>query len=68
MLLRNPVRAQLIITGIIPVLFLTIMSYIGFGFLNYFGHSKKGPINNIFLNFIAPFEGNHKDHHVKKKK
>lgn len=59
--------SSLILTGIIPVLFLTVMSYIGFGILNYFGHSKTGPINNVFINMIAPFEGNHRDHHAKKK-
>ena len=43
-------------------------SYIGFGLLNYFGHDKNGPINNILINLFAPFEGNHRDHHEKSKK
>lgn len=40
-----------------------ILSYLGFGLLNYFGHDAKGPANKIWINLIAPFEGNHKDHH-----
>jgi len=40
-----------------------LLSYIGFGALNLWGHNAEGPINNIWLNFIAPWEGNHKDHH-----
>lgn len=59
---------SMIATGFIPVLYLTIMSYIGFGLLNYYGHNNTGPVNRFWLNLIAPFEGNHKDHHAKKKK
>ena len=39
------------------------LAYFGFGALNFWGHDRKGPINNIWVNLIAPFEGNHKDHH-----
>ena len=45
-----------------------VYSYIGFGMLNYIGHSQQGPINNLLINLFAPFEGNHKDHHEKSKK
>lgn len=40
-----------------------LLSYIGFGALNLWGHDNNGPINNVWVNLIAPFEGNHKDHH-----
>ena len=40
-----------------------ILAYLGFGILNLWGHDEKGPINCIWINLIAPFEGNHKDHH-----
>lgn len=40
-----------------------LLAYLGFGILNLLGHDNTGPINNIWINFIAPFEGNHKDHH-----
>ena len=39
------------------------LSYVGFGILNFFGHDEKGPANRFLINLIAPFEGNHKDHH-----
>ena len=42
---------------------LVVLSYLGFGILNLFGHDLKGPINNLWINLIAPLEGNHKDHH-----
>ena len=42
---------------------LFILSYVGFGVLNLYGHTDKGPTNNFLINLIAPFEGNHKDHH-----
>jgi len=42
---------------------LLVLSYLGFGILNLFGHDLKGPVNNLWINLIAPFEGNHKDHH-----
>jgi stearoyl-CoA desaturase (delta-9 desaturase) len=38
-------------------------SYIGYGVLNTFGHDLKGPVNKIWINLIAPFEGQHRDHH-----
>lgn len=40
-----------------------IFSYFGFGMINYFGHREGKPTNCWWLNFIAPFEGNHKSHH-----
>ena len=42
---------------------LFILSYMGFGILNLYGHNASGPANNLLINLIAPFEGNHKDHH-----
>ena len=42
---------------------LVVLSYLGFGILNLFGHNLQGPINNLWINLIAPLEGNHKDHH-----
>lgn len=42
---------------------LFVLSYVGFGILNFYGHDAKGPANRFFINLIAPFEGNHKDHH-----
>ena len=42
---------------------LIILSYVGFGILNFFGHDAKGPANNFLINLIAPFEGSHRDHH-----
>ena len=42
---------------------LYVLSYVGFGILNLYGHNAKGPANNFLINLIAPFEGNHKDHH-----
>ena len=42
---------------------LLALSYLGFGILNLFGHNLQGPVNNIWINLIAPLEGNHKDHH-----
>ena len=40
-----------------------ILSYMGFGVLNLFGHDANGPKNNFLINLIAPFEGNHREHH-----
>ena len=42
---------------------LFLLAYLGFGILNFFGHDAKGPANRFLINMIAPFEGNHKDHH-----
>ena len=42
---------------------LFILSYVGFGVLNLYGHDANGPANRFLINLIAPFEGNHKDHH-----
>lgn len=49
--------------GVIINSMLIGLSYLGFGILNLFGHNLHGPINNIWINLIAPLEGNHKDHH-----
>lgn len=49
--------------AIIVNFMLVILSYLGFGILNLFGHDLKGPVNNFWINLIAPLEGNHKDHH-----
>jgi stearoyl-CoA desaturase (delta-9 desaturase) len=43
-----------------------VLSYMSFGMLNLFGHNKKGPINSLWINFFAPFEGMHHDHHKKR--
>ena len=48
----------LIVLGIIYLL-----AYLGFGALNLWGHDEEGPVNNPWINLIAPYEGNHKDHH-----
>lgn len=49
--------------AVIINLMLFVLSYIGFGILNFYGHNANGPANNSLINLIAPFEGNHKDHH-----
>ena len=49
--------------AIIINLMLFVLAYLGFGILNFFGHDARGPANRLFINLIAPFEGNHKDHH-----
>lgn len=41
-----------------------LLAYLGFGILNLWGHDANGPINNLWINLIAPLEGNHKDHHT----
>jgi hypothetical protein len=46
---------------ILSIIFL--LAYLGFGVLNLFGHDAEGPANRLWVNVIAPFEGNHKDHH-----
>ncbi|MEL0015249.1 MAG: fatty acid desaturase [Rhodospirillales bacterium] len=51
------------VNAIIINAMLIILSYMGFGILNFYGHDAKGPANNFLINLIAPFEGNHKDHH-----
>ena len=43
-------------------------SYIGYGVLNTFGHDLEGPVNSLWINAIAPFEGNHEDHHIESKR
>lgn len=40
-----------------------ILGYIGMGVLNYFGHSDGSAVNRWWINFFAPFEGAHADHH-----
>lgn len=44
-------------------LIIQALSWIGFGVLNYFGHKDGQPVNAWWLNFIAPGEGAHADHH-----
>lgn len=43
-------------------------SYIGYGVLNTFGHDAKGPVNRLWINAIAPFEGAHEQHHIESKR
>ena len=40
-----------------------MLSYLFYGMLNLFGHNDEGPVNKWWINFFAPFEGNHNDHH-----
>jgi len=40
-----------------------VLSYLFYGMLNLFGHNNEGPVNKWWINFFAPFEGNHDDHH-----
>lgn len=40
-----------------------LLGYAGIGILNYFGHQDGKPMNRWFINILAPFEGNHNDHH-----
>lgn len=47
-------------------LIIQFLSWLGFGTLNCFGHWNNKPTNNLWLNVIAPFEGNHADHHKTK--
>ena len=47
------------------VVFPFVLSWIGFGMLNYFAHKDGKPANVPLLNFIAPGEGWHKNHHDK---
>jgi len=51
------------VDAVIINLMLFILSYAGFGILNFYGHTANGPTNNLLINLIAPFEGNHEDHH-----
>jgi len=51
------------VNAVIISLMLYILSYVGFGILNFYGHDARGPANNLLMNLVAPFEGNHKDHH-----
>ena len=53
---------------LVALILVFIFSFLGFGALNFLGHNKEGPINNILINLFAPFEGNHRDHHEKSKK
>ena len=50
--------------AIVSLLGVSLLSYLGFGILNLYGHNSDGPVNRIWINLLAPFEGNHKDHHV----
>ena len=49
--------------AIIINLMLIILSYLGFGILNLYGHDNDGPVNRLWINLFAPLEGNHDDHH-----
>lgn len=40
-----------------------VLAWLGFGLLNYFAHKNGEPANVPLLNFIAPGEGWHKNHH-----
>lgn len=40
-----------------------VLSYVGFGLLNYFGHKDGEPKNAPWINLVAPGEGWHKNHH-----
>ena len=40
-----------------------VLSYIGYGVINYFGHKDNKPIDRWWINLIAPGEGNHAKHH-----
>lgn len=40
------------------------LAWINFGLLNYFAHKSGEPVNNPWLNLIAPGEGWHKVHHT----
>lgn len=51
------------INSIIVHAIIFLLSYAGFGVSNLWGHSPNGPVNRVWINFIAPFEGNHADHH-----
>jgi len=53
------------IDSIIILSLISLLSYIGFGALNLWGHTSTGTAKNCFwLNFIAPFEGDHHTHHI----
>ena len=47
----------------IQMLIIFFLSYLGFGMLNRFGHKDGKPVNRWWINLIAPWEGNHEDHH-----
>lgn len=51
------------INSIIIHAIIFLLSYAGFGVLNLWGHNLNGPVNRMWINLIAPFEGNHADHH-----
>ena len=40
-----------------------VLSWIGFGLLNYFAHKDREPKDVPFMNILAPGEGWHKTHH-----
>ena len=52
---------------IIPVILISpltvLFGFLGIGILNYFGHKDGKPVSKWYINILAPFEGNHKDHH-----
>ena len=49
--------------AVIINLTLIVLSYLGFGILNLYGHDNDGPVNRLWINLFAPLEGNHDDHH-----
>lgn len=40
-----------------------VFAKVGFGFLNFFGHSEIGGSNKVWLNLFVAGEGFHKEHH-----
>lgn len=53
--------------GVFVLFGITILSFLGYGMLNLFGHNANGPVNRLWVNIIAPFEGKHEDHHANSK-
>ncbi len=43
--------------------FTFLMSWVGFGVLNRFGHKDGKPVNRWWINIVGPWEGNHEHHH-----
>jgi fatty-acid desaturase len=51
------------VNTIIAHIVIYLLAYIGYGVLNTFGHDANGPVNRLWINLLAPCEGNHDDHH-----
>ena len=47
----------------LQIIIVCALSWIGFGVLNRFGHKDGKPVNRWWLNLIAPWEGQHEEHH-----